>query len=96
MLVNKSEITIALETYIVQEILDEKDIGLDEKTPLLEWGIINSIELTRLLGFIERQFHVHVSPHEVNPDHFTDIASITQLILAHDKPVSANTKNINH
>ena len=34
-----------LQGYIAQDILAGKDIGLDETTPLLEWGIINSLRL---------------------------------------------------
>ena len=70
-----------LKHYIAQDILGGKDIGLDETTPLLEWGIINSLEMVRLLQFIHKQFNVDIPPDKLMADSFTDIMSIANLVL---------------
>ena len=70
-----------LKTYIAQDVLSGKDIGLDETTPLLEWGIINSLEMAKLLRFIHQQFSVDIPSAEVVANAFTDIVSIANLVL---------------
>lgn len=70
-----------LRSYFAQDVLAGKDIGLDEKTPLLEWGIINSIEIVRLLQFIRKQFSVDIPSNKLVADSFTDILSIANLVL---------------
>jgi acyl carrier protein len=70
-----------LERYIAQNILEGRDIGLDETTPLLEWGIINSLEMVKLLSFMRQQFDANIPVDKLVADYFTDIASITELVL---------------
>ncbi len=67
--------------YIAQDVLGGKDIGLDETTPLLEWGIINSLEMVKLLSFIREQFGVEIPTDKLVADSFTSISSIANLIL---------------
>lgn len=71
-----------LRTYVAREILDGRDMGLDERTPLLEWGIINSMEMAKLLTFIERQFHVAIPGDQVQAESFQDLTSIADLVIA--------------
>ena len=69
-----------LKQYIAQNILDGKDIGLDATTPLLEWGIINSMELLRLLSFIQQRFGVEIPFEKVTADDFVTIEAIASLV----------------
>jgi len=77
---DQSEILEMLKGYIVREILDGKDIGLDESTPLLEWGIINSMEIARILTFIENRFHFEISEDKILPEHFINLSAISALV----------------
>lgn len=70
-----------LRTYIALNVLEGKDIGLDENTPLLEWGIVNSLEIVRLTSFMSKQFHIDITPDKLSADYFTDISSIANLVL---------------
>ena len=78
---NQSEVLDGVKSYISREVLDGKDIGLNESTPLLEWGIINSIEMARIVSFIQDQFRVKVPADKILPDNFKDLASITNLVV---------------
>lgn len=76
----ESTITESLKTYIANEILDGKDIGLEPSTPLLEWGVLNSIEIARLVSFIQNRFDVQVPDDMIVIENFKDVNSITSLV----------------
>ena len=78
---NQTTIVDQLKSYIAQDILGGNDIGLDEKTPLLEWGIINSMGIVKLLRFMHQQFSVDIPSNKIVADSFTDIVSIANLVL---------------
>jgi len=77
----RSEVLEQLSQYIAGKVLDGKDIGLNETTPLLEWGIINSLEIVRILSFIQETFGVDISADKMVADHFANLASLTDLVL---------------
>jgi acyl carrier protein len=75
------EVMESIRNYITEHILDGKSIGLDATTPLLEWGVINSLEIVRLLSFFHSQFHVHIPVENMTADHFVNLATMTDLVL---------------
>ena len=77
----KNAVVEQLKKYIGQEVMGGKDIGLAETTPLLELGIINSLEIVRLLKFIRKQFDLDIPMEQLVPDHFADISSIADLVV---------------
>ena len=70
-----------LQRYIAQDILAGKDIGLNETTPLLEWGIINSLQMIKLMNFIDQEFTVDIPPDKLMAEYFTTISSIASLVM---------------
>jgi pimeloyl-ACP methyl ester carboxylesterase len=75
------EDTIALlRGFVVDELLDGNDEGLDAKTPLLQWGVIDSLAMVTLLAFIEERLGVHVPDEEVRPEHFQNLATLSELL----------------
>ena len=77
----QSEVLESMKGYISCEILDGKDIGLDASTPLLEWGIINSLEMARFVSFIQDRFGVEVPSDKITIEYFKDLTAITNLVL---------------
>ncbi|MBW4565585.1 MAG: acyl carrier protein [Mojavia pulchra JT2-VF2] len=77
----RSEVLQQLRDYISLEVLNGNHDDLDDSTPLLEWGILNSFELARILTFIQNQFDIEVPIDKVVAEHFKDISSITDLML---------------
>ena len=69
-----------LKTYIAGTVLDGKDMGLNRKTPLLEWGIINSLEIVQLIAYVRSEFSVSIPPENVVAGSFHDIEAIASLI----------------
>jgi acyl carrier protein len=77
----RSDVVEQLKHYIAETVLDGKDVGLNESTPLLEWGVINSFEIMRLLYFIQQQFHVEIPSEKVIADHFVNLAVLSDLVM---------------
>ena len=65
--------------YIVSQHLDGRS-ELDPKTPLLEWGVIDSLALTDVLAFIEDEFEVTIPAEEITPENLRDLESIAALV----------------
>jgi|RhiMetdeSRZDD1v2_1073273.scaffolds.fasta_scaffold453509_3 acyl carrier protein len=83
MVVDKKELMGALRGYIEEKILEGDAENLDEKTPLLELGILDSFAIVELLSFIESDFGVQIGLEAVSPEKFSDISVIADLILAY-------------
>ncbi|MEM7125453.1 MAG: acyl carrier protein [Chloroflexota bacterium] len=70
-----------LHNYISEEILEGKSIGLENNTPLLEWGIINSLEIVRLSNFVKESLGVAIPNEMMTAETMQNITSIGTLIL---------------
>jgi acyl carrier protein len=70
----------ALRSYVSEQVLQDTNAKIEPDTPLLEWGILNSISTVQLIGFIREKFAVDVPPEEVVGSNFKDLRSIAQLL----------------
>ena len=76
-----TEIEKAIQGYILKEIMfseDESALPLDR--PLLEDGIIDSMDLQRLVVFLEEKFDVTVQDEQLVGTNFENVTSIGQLV----------------
>jgi len=71
-----------LQTFISGQILEGEDLGLTATTPLLELGILNSMEVLSLIAFIESRFKVVVPPEQILADNFKDLQTIARLVAS--------------
>jgi acyl carrier protein len=70
-----------IERYIVEEILlGSGDTRLDPNESLIDAGILDSLALLRLIGFVEERFGVTVDDVEVVPDNFESINATKAFI----------------
>jgi clorobiocin biosynthesis protein CloN5 len=84
---NVAEIEAEVVQFIGAQLLSGDDAGLNRTTPLLEWGLINSMEMKQLVGFLERRFAVSIAGQDVVAKNFRSVESIAELVRAR----SANT-----
>ena len=70
----------ALKDFIATDFLNGKDSGLDGDTLLLDWGIIDSVSLVMILGFVKKQFGVDVPPAELAPSNLKTINAMAAMI----------------
>jgi acyl carrier protein len=79
----ESDQRAVIRNYILEEFLPgESPDSLDDDTPLITGGILDSIGTVKLMGFLERHFGVVIEPHEMNAD-FMDSVSDIQALVAH-------------
>lgn len=68
------EVEKAIEEFLVEDImLADADTRLDFDESLLDSGILDSLSLLRLIGFLEDHFGVLVGDDEVLPENFQSI-----------------------
>ena len=72
--------------YIRKEYLDEdEDFELDEHTPLISGGIVDSFSMVSLLRFLERKYSISIPDEEASPEAFDTVASIIEVVKRHQK-----------
>jgi acyl carrier protein len=71
----------AVKQYILGEFLPGEDPGeLQESTPLLTTGILDSIATLKLVGFLEQEFSITIEAHEADAEHLDTIERIAALV----------------
>lgn len=75
------EISARLTAFLRDEVLrGDPENELNESTPLLAWGILNSLNTVRLLAFIREEFQVLVPAAEVNANNLADVRAIAAMV----------------
>ena len=69
-----------LKGFVVTEFLDGRDSGLDENTPLLEWGVIDSISAAQLVAFSKERFAVEVPQSELVPQNLENLGAFQSML----------------
>jgi clorobiocin biosynthesis protein CloN5 len=82
-----AEITEQLLDFIRDRFLDG-DLGreLSETTPLLQWGVLDSLKTAVLLNFIRTQFDVVVPAAQVSARNLKDVRSVAAMISSAPAP----------
>ena len=70
-----------LKAFVVTELLDGRDAGLDEHTPLLAWGVLDSLSVNVLLTFTSERFGIDVPEGDVTPDNLKDLDAYVALLM---------------
>jgi acyl carrier protein len=66
--------------YVRREFLGDSTAPLDADSPLLEWGILNSMNTARLLTYIREEIGVTVPPTCITGTHFKNLGAVTALV----------------
>ena len=72
--------------YIKNEYLDEdeaEDMDLNENTPLISSGIVDSFSMVSLKRFLEKKNGITIPDDEATPQAFDTVASIMMLVNKH-------------
>jgi acyl carrier protein len=72
--------------YIKNEYIDEDEadeITLDENTPLISSGIVDSFSMVSLKRFLEKKYAIRIPDEEATPQAFDTVLSIVALVDKH-------------
>ncbi|GAA0997669.1 hypothetical protein GCM10009555_095610 [Acrocarpospora macrocephala] len=75
------EIASRLVAFIQQNLVPaDVDMEVDETTPLLLSGLLDSLRTARLLNFIRREIGVPIPAAKLDAENFADVATIVAVI----------------
>ena len=72
--------------YIKKEYLEEDeadDMTLDENTPLISSGIVDSFSMVSLKRFLEKKYEIRLPDEEATPQAFDTVTTIMALVNKH-------------
>ncbi|MFF6994949.1 acyl carrier protein [Streptomyces sp. NPDC008313] len=85
---DRDELIAQLTEFVQERLLSEPDSqGIAPDTPLLEWGILTSINTAQLLTYIRDELGTNIPPTELTGTNFQNLDSITDLLLSLRTPV---------
>ena len=77
-----SEVTATVKKFILDTFLPgENPDELQERTPLISGGILDSIATLKLVMFLEEHFGISIEAHEADREHLDTLADITALVV---------------
>ncbi|MCX5176232.1 phosphopantetheine-binding protein [Streptomyces virginiae] len=80
--VDRDELLSHIRDHIVNELLrDSEGVELAADTPLLEWGILDSLSTMRLLNFLRQDLKAPLTTSDLVGDNFRDLNSLVDFIL---------------
>lgn len=75
------DIKTTVKRYILGEFLPEEDPDeLEDSTPLISGGILDSISTVKLVAFLEEQFGVSFQAYEMNADYLDTLDTIARTV----------------
>lgn len=84
------EVMDILRTYIEERILESPGVALEPDTPLLEWGVLNSLSTVQLIGFVRERLGIDVPAEEMVGENFKDLRAIGRLLVRLDGQCARN------
>jgi acyl carrier protein len=76
-----TELTSTVKDFVLREFLPGEDPAqLEETTPLISSGILDSIATLKLVAFLEDTFSITIEAHEADREHLNTLADIARLV----------------
>ena len=79
-MLNDQQIKLSITSFIRSELIYEDDQDFDDHTNLIERGIVDSMSLVRLIGFVEEEYGIRVQDEDIVPEHFSSLSKIATFI----------------
>ncbi|MBW1599694.1 phosphopantetheine-binding protein [Streptomyces sp. JJ38] len=78
---DRDAIYAKISEYIQEQFLGDSGVSeLKPDTPLLEWGVLTSMNTSLLLSFIRNDLGVTVPPTHITGKHFQTLTTITDMV----------------
>lgn len=76
-----TDLSAKIKEFIITEV--NPDLGLaelDDREPLIESGIIDSLGVLKIMSFLDETFGVDLSSEEIKLENFRDVRTICELV----------------
>jgi len=67
-------------TFIEDELLEDPDVEVNPDTSLFQDRVLDSLNLVRLIGFLEKTFNVKISTSEVTIENLDSINNMINFL----------------
>ncbi|MBN2320609.1 MAG: acyl carrier protein [Acidobacteria bacterium] len=75
------DINSEIKQFILKEFLPGEDPNnLTDSTPLIDNGILDSLAILQLVSFLEKEYGIHIEPHETDEEFLGSIVTIESLV----------------
>jgi acyl carrier protein len=74
------DVVAGLSRYVADTFLDGDATSLTPDSPLLEWGVLTSMNTAQLLTHVRERFGVDVPPQAITAKHLRDLNAISALV----------------
>jgi acyl carrier protein len=69
-----------IRSFIVKKFPIAKKRGLNDELPLLQTGIVDSLGVLDIVGFLEQAFHIRIDDDELTPDNFANVRCMAAFV----------------
>lgn len=83
---NRVSVSAAIKQFIVEDLLNGDGDEIDYNTPLLEWGILDSLKVLSLLFFSEEELGVDIDATSLTPVNLATIDAFASLVVQSKQP----------
>ena len=66
--------------YIKKEFVEDPDEEIDENTPLMSSGLIDSLSIVSLVAFVDKKFGVKIPDEKGTVENFETVNQIMEII----------------
>jgi acyl carrier protein len=80
-MIERPDISDRIRSYLLREVLAGAPASqLEDETPLISGGILDSVAMIRLVVFLEDEFSISIDGKEVGISHFDTVDRITDFV----------------
>lgn len=73
-------IEMNIKQFVRDELMAGSGVALENDTPLISSGIVDSIGLLQLIAFVEEQFGLDIDDGDILPDYFETVNDLKAFI----------------
>lgn len=66
--------------YVTKEYLEDDSEPINDETPLISGGIVDSFSMVSLKRFLENKYNISIPDDEATPEAFDSVTKIAELV----------------
>jgi acyl carrier protein len=70
-----------IRTFLLEKFPIARKAGVEKDTPLLERGILDSLGILDVVGFLETEFSIVISDEELVPENFQSLGTLSEFVM---------------